>query len=486
MSKTTNTLLIVSDEHNPWVMGYMGHPCVRTPNLDALAARGTAFTRAWSNSPLCVPARASLATGQYVHSHRCWDNAIAYRGDLPSWMQRLSLGGVQVDAIGKLHFRSAIDPVGFRRQIDCVHIENGIGQVWGSVRDPLPEASSPSGMFNKLGAGESAYNRYDRGVRDSAVHWLFDQAAARDPWVLFVGLVAPHFPLVVPDTYLQRVLDDPGLDACLPQDMPRHHPWVARMVSYMDHDAALGSEERRRLAVAAYLALVEFMDALVGDILGVLEETGLAASTRVIYTSDHGDNLGARRLWNKGTLYRESAGIPLILAGPDIPAGKRCATNVSLVDLYPTLLHALGVQQDDTTLPGVSLLDLVRAPDDLVRIVFSEYHGVGSPSGAYLVADGRYVYHHYVGYPPELFDVEADPRELHDLAGDPCHADTLAVMRSALSAIVDPEAADGWARRDQGALVASHGGPEQALHAGHRGATSLPTPVTAVSHEPLP
>lgn len=486
MPVVTNTLLIVSDEHNPWVMGYMGHPCVRTPHLDALAARGTAFTRAWSNSPLCVPARASLATGQYVHRHRCWDNAIAYRGDPPSWMQRLSACGVQADAIGKLHFRSAGDPVGFRQQIDCVHIENGIGQVWGSVRDPLPDASSPSGMFNKLGAGESAYNRYDRGVRDSAVRWLFDHAATRDPWVLFVGLVAPHFPLVVPDVYLRRVLADPGLDACLPQEMPHHHPWVARMVAYMDHDAALGSAQRRRLAVAAYLALVEFMDGLVGDILDALAQTGLAASTRVIYTSDHGDNLGARRLWNKGTLYRESAGVPLILAGPDVPVGKRCATNASLVDLYPTLLQSQGVRSNDSALPGASLLDLAQAADDPMRIAFSEYHGVGSPSGAYLVADGNHVYHHYVGYAPELFDVEADPRELHDLASDPAHAPTLARMRDALVAIVDPDAADAWARRDQNALVASYGGPEQALRAGHRGATSLPTPTTAVSSEPLP
>lgn len=470
-----NTLFLMSDEHNPWVMGFLGHPCVRTPNLDRLAARGTTFTRAWAASPLCVPSRASIATGRYVHQHQCWDNAIAYPGNPRSWMHALSRAGHVVDAIGKLHFRSAGDPVGFRQQIETVHIQDGIGQVWGSVRDPLPSTSSRSGMFDKLGAGESAYNRYDRFVRDAACHWLESHAGGDAPWTLFVGLVAPHFPLVVPPSFLERVLNDPGLEACLPVDPPpRHHPWVARMLSYMDHDAALGTAERRRLAVAAYLALVEFMDGLVGDILAALEKSGMADTTRVIYTSDHGDNLGARRLWNKGTMYRESAGVPLILAGPDIPAGRMCTTNVSLVDLHPTLLAAQGLRCVDPGLPGRSLLDIACEADDPARIAFSEYHGVGSPTGAYLVANGRYVYHHYVGYPPELFDAVNDPREQHDLSDDPAHAAALAQMVAALNDIVDPGRADAAAKRDQRRLVAAHGGPEQALRSGHRGATGVP------------
>lgn len=479
MPATLNTLLLMSDEHNPWVMGFIGHPCVRTPNLDRLATRGTTFTRAWSASPLCVPSRASIATGRHVHQHRCWDNAIAYRGDPPSWMHTLSRAGRKVDAIGKLHFRSAEDPVGFRQQIHTVHIQDGIGQVWGSVRDPLPAAATRSGMFDKLGGGESLYNRFDRSVRDATCQWLRTHAGSGAPWTLFVGLVAPHFPLVVPQDYLDRVLNDPGLDACLPPEAPpHHHPWVARMLAYMDHDASLGTPARRRLAVAAYLALVEFMDGLVGDILAALEASGATASTRVIYTSDHGDNLGARRLWNKGTMYRESAGVPLILAGPDIPEGKTCATNVSLVDVYPTLLAMQGVEVDDPSLPGSSLLDIACAPDDPARIAFSEYHGVGSPSAAYLVANGKYVYHHYVGYAPELFDVVNDPAERVDLAGDPDYADVIDQMTASLRRIVDPDAVDAQAKRDQRELVDAHGGPEQALRSGHRGATPVPATPT--------
>ncbi len=227
-------LFLLADEHNPWVAGFMGHPCVRTPHLDALAARGTVFERAWTTSPLCVPARASLATGRHVHQHRYWDNAIAYDGAVPSWMQRLSAAGVAVDAIGKLHFRQEADPVGFRQQIIPVHIQDGVGQVWGSVRDPLPEQAAESGMFKRLGAGESPYNRYDQDVSRRAVDWLWQRAQGPDrdtPWLLFCSLVAPHFPLVVPERYLQRVLDDPNLDACLPDAALGHHVRFAPSVN---------------------------------------------------------------------------------------------------------------------------------------------------------------------------------------------------------------------------------------------------------------
>ncbi|MGE4337812.1 MAG: sulfatase-like hydrolase/transferase [Pigmentiphaga sp.] len=469
-------LFLLADEHNPWVAGFMGHPCVRTPHLDALAARGTVFERAWTTSPLCVPARASLATGRYVHQHRYWDNAIAYDGAVPSWMQVLSEHDVDVDSIGKLHFRQESDPVGFRRQIIPVHIQDGVGQVWGSVRDPLPDEAAGSGMFKRMGAGESPYNRYDMDVSRRACDWLRERAreGRAGPWLLFCSLVAPHFPLVVPERYLQRVLDDPSLEACLPEAGGEHHPWVARMLAYMDHDASLGSDERRRHAVACYLALVEFMDERVGEVLDTLRDTGLEATTRVIYTSDHGDNLGARRLWNKGTLYRESTGVPMILAGPGVPVGRRCQTNVSLVDVFPTLVEALAPEARMAGLPGGSLWEIAQAPDDPTRQVFGEYHGVGSPSGGYFLADGFYKYHHYAGYGPELFDVNDDPAERHDLAGLPACADVLARLGAQLRAIVDPDQADRLAKDDQNALVLRHGGREQALGAGRRGATGVP------------
>jgi choline-sulfatase len=474
-----NVLILLSDEHDPRISGMAGHPLARTPSLDALARRGTRFTRAYTSSPVCVPARASLATGRWVHEIGYWDNAMGYDGRVPGWGHALQAAGVRVESVGKLHYRQASDPTGFDRQHEPMHLADGIGQVWGSVRDPMPKTMGPSPLYKEIGAGESAYNRYDQRTAEAAVAWLEERAQLRDaqPWVLFVGFVAPHFPLIVPQRYLDLYpVRDIPLPKLQPGDGYRQHPWVAAQRRHCDHDAALGTDERRRLAIACYLGLVSFMDEQVGRVLGALDRTGLAATTQAIYSSDHGDNLGARGMWNKCLLYRESTGVPLIMAGPGVPEGRQCSTHANLVDLAPTILHATGARPlpQAEPLPGRSLLELAAAPDDRERWGFSEYHAVGAPSGAFMLARGRYKYHHYVGYAPELFDLEADPEEAHDLAGDERHAPVLREFEATLRAMLDPEAIDRRAKDDQNALVARFGGRERALSMGPPGATPAP------------
>lgn len=471
----SNVLYIFSDEHDPRYMGCSGHPFVRTPNLDSLAARGTRFANAWTPCPVCVPARASLATGRWVHQIGYWDNAIAYEGRVPGWGHRLQRAGHRVEAIGKLHYQDEHHPTGFDRQHEPMHILNGIGQLWGSVRDPMPERAGRSALYDKVGPGLSNYNRYDLRIGELAGNWLEERARNPDPkpWMLFVGFVAPHMPLVVPpefvEPYLQRGVPMPKL---LPRDGYVRHPWVERMTQFWDHDATFDSDERRRLAIACYFGLITFLDHQVGQLLAVLERTDLAASTRIVYSSDHGDNLGTRGLWNKDVLYREATGIPMIVAGPGVPQGV-CRTNVNLVDLHPTFLDALGLPPapEDAALPGRSLFDIAREPDDDARIGFSEYHAVGAPSAGFMLTRGRYKYHHYVGYAPELFDLEADPEETRDLAADPAHAPVLADFEAALRAMLDPEAVDRRAKDDQNALVERHGGREAALRKGYPGET---------------
>lgn len=476
---TSNLLILLSDEHNARVMGCAGHPLVHTPNLDTLARQGTRFVNAYTASPICVPARASIATGRHVHEHRCWDNAIAYRGEPASWGHRLQEAGIPVESIGKLHYRNDTDATGFDRQRLAAHIMDGIGQVWGSVREPLPDPFESAPLFKQVGAGESSYNRFDRSVADEAVRWLRERGQGGDqrPWVLFVGFVAPHFPLIVPQEYLDRYpVEDMPLPELHPERGYRRHPWVERHARFSRHDEQLGSDDRRRLAMAAYLGLTTFMDEQVGRVLETLAETGLDANTTVVYSSDHGDNLGARGLWNKCTLYRESVAVPMIVKGPDVPAGRVSATNVSLVDLFPTVLDATGVAPapDDADLPGRSLLASASAPDDPERLAFSEYHAVGSESAAYMLADERYKYHYYVGHAPELFDLREDPDEAHDLAGDPAHAGVLERFENRLRALLDPEAVDRMAKADQRALIDSFGGREAALSMGTPGATPVP------------
>ena len=220
------------------------------------------------------------------------------------------------------------------------------------------------------------------------------------------------------------------------------------MNDFQGHDDTLTPEQRLQ-CVAAYFGLCTFMDHQVGQVLEALHETGLDKNTRIIYTSDHGDNLGARGMWGKSNMYEESAGIPLIISGEGIPKNKICRTTTSLLDSYQTVLHGVGIslKKEEKNLDGKSWFTLANQGDDSERTVFSEYHASASPSGAFMIRKGRYKYIHYVGYDPELFDLETDPEETTDLAGDPSYSKTLAEYRQYLFDICDPEFTDRQAKK---------------------------------------
>ncbi|MFZ5691716.1 MAG: sulfatase-like hydrolase/transferase [Pseudomonadota bacterium] len=479
--KPANTLVIMSDEHQARAMGCAGHPFVSTPNLDRLAARGTIFTNAVTPSPICVPARAAFATGQYVHRCRYWDNSFGYDGRVCGWGHALQDSGIPVESIGKLHYRGEKLPTGFDAEHIPMHLHQGVGMVWASIRDPLPERR-PEGkrmLGNYIGPGESDYTRYDHAIADRAVAWLHDKSkTARETWCLYVGFVAPHFPLVAPLQFFERYpldsLPEPKLH---PRTGYRLHPWLQEHEDFWSHEATLKDDVERRTAIAAYYGLVSWLDHNVGRILIALDDSGLTDSTRVIYTSDHGDNLGARGQWGKSNLYRESTDIPLIVAGPGCDRG-RCETPVSLLDLSVTLLESAGLDPA-RALPdanGESLFAIATRPYDPDRTVFSEYHAVGSNTGGYMVRRDRWKYHYYVRHAPELFDLETDPEETVNLAASPEHSTVLARMHEALLAVCDPEAVDREAKRDQAALIERLGGPEMAFDLGRAAASGTPAP----------
>lgn len=231
--------------------------------------------------------------------------------------------------------------------------------------------------------------------------------------MLFVGFVLPHFPLVAPpefyDLYPLDRLPPPRLYR--EEDRPRH-PVIAAMreviayVKYFD-------EHTVKVARAAYHGMVSCLDHNVGRVLAALQASGLAGYTRIVYTSDHGDNIGHRGMWGKSVMYEESAAIPMILAGVGVPAGRRVDAPVSLVDCYQTILEGAGIAPDtgaERDLPGHSLYR-IAAGERPRRTVLSEYHAVGAPTGFFMIRHGRYKYVHYVGYPPQLFDLESDPHE---------------------------------------------------------------------------
>lgn len=477
----TNTLVILSDEHQARAMGCAGHPFVSTPNLDRLAARGTRFTNAVTPSPICVPTRAAFATGQYVHQCRYWDNSFGYDGRVRGWGHALQEAGIAVESIGKLHYQSADLPTGFDVEHVPMHLHNGVGMLWASIRDPLPEhrPSNKRMLGEHIGPGDSPYTRYDHGITDLAVEWLKDKAGAKQPWCLYVGLVAPHFPLVAPQEFFDLYpLDRMPQPKLHPRDGHALHSWSQEHEDFWSHEATLKDENERRTAIAAYYGLVSWLDHNVGRILGALQQAGLTDTTRVIYASDHGDNLGARGLWGKSNLYRESVDIPMIAAGPGFARGL-CETPVSLLDLSATILEGFGLDKNKV-LPqavGRSLREIASEPDDPARLVFSEYHAVGSNSAAYMLRNGRWKYHHYIRHEPELFDLANDPEETTNLAGRAEHHDPVVQMERALRALCDPEQIDREAKADQAALIARHGGAQAAFELGRAVAGGTPAPV---------
>ena len=279
-----------------------------------------------------MPARASFATGQYVHKVRCWDNAIAYDGQ-PAEL------GAPPDGAGpsrRLDREAALrdsDPKrnGFDEEILPLHIVNGVGDLLGLIRDELPRRAGALKLGPEAGPGESEYTRYDREHRrrDLPLARARRRRSTRGkPWVLYVGFVSPHFPAdraAASSTTCIREDEVPWPDMYDPAERP-HHPFTDAMRKCMCFDEPFDAPMVRR-AIAAYFGLVSFLDDNVGKILRALEDDGpRRRDTRVIYSSDHGDNLGTRGMWGKSTMYEESAGIPMIMAGAGRAARATCAT----------------------------------------------------------------------------------------------------------------------------------------------------------------
>ena len=229
------------------------------------------------------------------------------------------------------------------------------------------------------------------------------------PWALFLSFVCPHPPYIAPPALV---------DLYPPDDLPMppqwragewpDHPALAHFRRFFAYDTPFEEHELRRLA-AAYYGACTYLDRQIGRVLDALEAQGLAESTRVIYASDHGEALGARGMVGKFDLYDESAGVPLIVAGPDVPAGRVVETPVSLVDLYPTVLEAVGLERnvEERVFPGQSLWQIAAAPDQGAPSV--EYHAFASQHGMFMLRNRRCKHIYYVNDRPQLFDLIADP-----------------------------------------------------------------------------
>jgi choline-sulfatase len=451
-----NILMLFSDQHNARMAGFMGNTIVQTPSLDRLAARGVVFDNAYCSSPLCSPSRQSFMAGLYCHHIDMWNNTAAMPEDTVTWAHMLSLAGYETSLVGKMHFNGYQKMYGFDRRPVLEGSEAGehfyswglrTSHVW---TDPLPYSSVNPQTFDPtralLNAGPDSPERLkifqkDLEVLDVTCKMLREKATDKDgrPWAICASFVLPHPPLRGRADIVERYrgkgdlpfnIRGEGRDAC--------DQWILHWHGNMQR----ASEEAIRHGREVYFSLITEFDEYAGRILDCLAEGGLDANTVVFYFSDHGEMAGEHGMWNKVTLLESSIRVPLIVSWPGhYPQGARIDTPVSLVDLYPTFLEIAGVSlPPPLTVDGHSLVPLLEGrPQDFAGSeVFCEFEGEGwnHPRACIRVGEYKYVYNHTAD--ERLYDLEADPYEMTDLATDPRYLSILLQMRARLFRDWDP------------------------------------------------
>ena len=467
--KASNVLFFMSDQHARDITGCYGNDLIRTPHIDSIAAQGTRYTAAYTPCPICVPARACFATGKYTHNNGYWDNAHPYDGAVRGWGHELIELGHRVESIGKLHYQDEKNQDGFSEHHIPLNVVNGTGDPQSSLRDDIPVRSGNHEAIAAAGPGDSSYLDYDQQIADTACKWLEKAAQANEDksWVLFVSFVCPHPPYTARPEYFEHYYDN---NIPFPyqgefSEWP-DHPSLNELRRVLDIDRPFTAEETKRIS-AAYYGTVNSMDDRIGEVLKTLQATGLGGNTRVIYTSDHGESLGQRGLYGKFTMYEDSASIPLVMSGPDIPVGKVIDTPITLVDFHPSLLEMTTGQTGnwDKTSDGVSF-QKIQNGEEAQRSVISEYHAVASRNAWYLLRKGPYKLIYYLDSPNQLFDVINDPMESIDLAQKPEHTVLLQSMEEELRTYLDPEETDRIAKKSQAEIISSYGGREAVLARG--------------------
>jgi choline-sulfatase len=430
-----NILFLMSDQHAQKLAGCYGDPIVRTPHLDRLAARGVIFDNAYCPSPICTPSRMSLLTARWPSTQSCWTNADMLPSDIPTYLHGLGAAGYQPALIGRLHSIGPDQLHGYAEREVGDHSSNWVGAtthdmgVLNRTNDPFRTS------LVRSGAGLSSYEVHDVDVAEAACNWLRRRARSAAsqqnparPFALGVGFMLPHQPYVARTEDYAPYEGKVGLPTIPAPDADGDHAYLRHWRTITGITDVTEAEILR--ARTAYYGLTTRLDGLIGRVLETLEDLGLADNTLVVYSSDHGDQLGERGLWWKQTFFDESAKVPLIMAWPRmLPAGERRAQVVNLLDVGPTLLEAAGAP----SLPGAdgsSFLGLARDPRaPWLDLSYSEYctdgrarWDEGNAVVQRMVRMGPWKYIYYHGYLPQLFDLASDPHETRDLANDPAHA----------------------------------------------------------------
>lgn len=421
-----NILFIAIDDQNDWIGCLKGHPQIQTPNIDRLAKRGTLFTNAHCQSPLCNPSRTSLMTGLRpsttgVYGLAPWFRTLDRFKDHVSLPQYLSQNGYRTYTVGKI-YHGGYGRTKRDNEFDVIGPPAGVGvrPEKKLVDTPAPHPLVDWGVF--------PHRDEDKGdwtVATWAVEQL--QAKPKEPFFLSVGFFLPHVPCYATQKWFDMY---PAQSLILPPVQPNDRDDTPRFSWYLHWKLP---EPRLRFLqeadqwvnlVRSYLACTSFVDSQVGRVLDALEESGLADNTIVVLWSDHGWHLGEKLITGKNTLWDRSTRVPLIFAGPGVQADQVCTRPAELLDIYPTLIDLCTLPKN-TALEGHSLLPQLQdanAPRPWPALTTHNHdnHGIRTE-------DWRYI--RYADGSEELYDMEMDPNEWTNLAADPQYAPVVTELR---------------------------------------------------------
>lgn len=442
-----NVLFLISDDMNN-SLGCYGHPLVKSPNIDKLAARGVRFQHAYCQFPLCGPSRNSMLTGLHPNSNGILSNAQLFRQTIPSHPslpQAFRLEGYFAGRIGKLYHYNVPKSIGTNGHDDPGSWELELNPAGCDRLDEEPDIFSlvPGQFGGTLSwyASPRSDPHHTDGVLAADAEWVLQRCALQKdrPFFLAVGFYRPHTPYVAPKSYFEGYPEERmPLVQGVEEDQADLPP--PALGSYKREQDKL-TDQLRRQAVQAYFASITFVDAQIGRVLDALERLGLADNTIVVFTSDHGYHLGEHGLWQKMSLFEQSARVPLIIAAPGVSVqGAVAEAPVALIDLYPTLAELASVQSPDN-LQGQSLTPMLKNPAAIGRgwaLSQVTRGGRNNRFFGYTLRTPRWRYTEWAEAEQgcELYDHQADPQELVNLADVRAHVETVADLSQQLRAAV--------------------------------------------------
>ena len=447
----TNVLFVVSDDLSARLSCY-GHPVVKTPNIDRLAERGMRFDRAYCQFPLCNPSRASFLSGLRPDSTGVNDNSTHFRKKNPEHVtlpQAFQKAGYFVARVGKLYHYGVpaqIGTDGFDDEPSWQERVNPRGRDKDDeekIFSMTPKNVGPARFGGTLSwlAAEGADEDQTDGLSAAAAIKLLEQHQ-RDPFFLAVGFFRPHTPYVAPQKWFSMY--PPSKVDFIGQPHARDGFPEAAFLSHKPEQAGM-TDDQRRQAIQAYYASISFMDAQVGKLLDALDRLKLADNTIVVFISDHGYHLYEHGLWQKMSLFENSARVPMVIALPGTKTkNAACSRTVELVDLYPTLTDLCGIAASPAV-EGASLKPLLTDPQAvwtkpaLTMVTRGTPTQTNAPAAKPKVVGRslRTERHRLTIWNDgesgiELYDYETDPQELKNIAAEPANSELVGKLRTEL------------------------------------------------------